>query len=61
YVDGVLVQTVDLYRGTLQNRRVVFRKRWSSSGSHTIMIKVTSKNSSSSGKRVDLDAYLTLN
>jgi subtilisin family serine protease len=61
FIDGVLVKTVDLYSANLQYRRIVFHKRWSSRGPHTIEIKVTTRNAASAGSRVDLDAYVTLN
>ena len=61
YVDGTRVATIDLYRASRQYRRVVFETSWDTAGTHTIMIKVMSKGSQSSGSRVDLDAFITLN
>jgi hypothetical protein len=60
YIDGVLVETVDLYAGSRKHRRVVFLEKWATSGTHTIKIRVVAPNAASSGKRVDLDAFLTL-
>jgi subtilisin family serine protease len=60
YVDGVHVATVDLYRGTRRDRRVVFETSWDIPGTHSIKIKVISKGSQSSGPRVDFDAFITL-
>jgi subtilisin family serine protease len=60
FIDGVLVETVDLYAASRKDRRVVFLQRWQTNGAHTIRVKVIGPNPASSGKRVDLDAYLTL-
>lgn len=60
YIDGELAATVDLYSTSRKDRRVVFLEKWETSGTHTIKIKVIAPNPASSGKRVDLDAFLTL-
>jgi hypothetical protein len=61
YVDGVLVTTIDLYHASAQWRRTVFTRNWSLSSSHTVEIRVKgTKNSSSTGVRVDLDAFVFL-
>jgi bacillopeptidase F len=60
FVDGALVETVDLYAPTFQSRRVVFTELWGSADPHTIAVKVITRNASSSGSRVDLDAFVTL-
>jgi hypothetical protein len=57
YIDGVLVSTVDLYSAALDPRRAVFTASWSTSGSHTIEIRV----SGTGGRpRVDIDAFVVL-
>ncbi|MGK2851684.1 MAG: transglycosylase SLT domain-containing protein [Candidatus Limnocylindrales bacterium] len=40
YLDGVLSRTVDLHARTFDVRDVVFRKTWSSAGTHTLTIEV---------------------
>jgi hypothetical protein len=40
YVDGVLATTVDLEASSDSARRIVYRRHWSSAGSHTIRIVV---------------------
>jgi len=41
YMDGVLISTVDTGQSTNQPRRLVFRKSWSSVGTHQIKIVVS--------------------
>jgi hypothetical protein len=61
WVDGVKVKTVDLYAATTQARKVVFAKGWPASGNHVLEVKVLgTKNASSSGKLVDVDAFVAL-
>ena len=61
WVDGVKVTTVDLYASSSQLRRVVFAKSWSTSGSHTLEVRVLGDKSwSSGGTRVDVDAFSVL-
>jgi subtilisin family serine protease len=60
-VDGALVATVDLYRASRQHRQVMFLASWDTPGAHTIKIQVVAKGGQSSGPRVDLDAFVTLN
>ncbi len=60
FIDGTLVETVDLYSATTKHRRVVFLQKWSTIGAHTIKIKVIAPSSESSSSRVDLDAFVTL-
>ena len=60
YVDGVLKATVDLYSTTTKARQVVFAAALGA-GAHTVQVKVLgTKNASSKGKRVDLDAIVVL-
>jgi hypothetical protein len=61
WIDGSKVATVDLYAATAQPRKMVFTKSWSTSASHTLEVRVLgTKNTSSSGKRVDVDAFVVL-
>jgi Tol biopolymer transport system component len=61
WVDGVKVTTIDLYAATAQPRKMVFTKTWSTSASHRVEIRALgTKNASSSGKRVDVDAFVAL-
>lgn len=40
YVDGVYATTVDLYRSTSEPRRIVFSRAWTTSGTHTLEVRV---------------------
>jgi hypothetical protein len=42
YLDGRLVKTVDLRRGTFDARATVFTRRWSKTGTHTVRVVVLS-------------------
>ncbi len=54
YVDGVFIQTVDLYSATYSNKVVVFTRTWSINGTHTIKIV----NQATAGHpRIDLDGF----
>jgi spore germination protein YaaH len=57
FVDGVVVATIDL-RSATQSRMLVFARTWTTSGKHTIKIKVLG---TSGRARVDLDAFVVLN
>lgn len=57
FVDGGLVQTVDLFAEAKGSPRVVFERTWASTGTHTIRIEVIG---TSGRPRVDLDAFLVL-
>jgi len=61
FINGVLVDTIDLYAASRSHRRVVFMTDPGPATSQTIMIKVISKGGLSSDTRVDLDAFITLN
>jgi hypothetical protein len=61
FVDGALAATVDLHAGSMRHRQVAFVARWEDAGPHSIVVKVISKGSASSGSRVDADAFITLN
>ena len=62
WIDGVKVGTVDLYSPTEQPRKMVFTKNdIDSSQPHTMEVRVLDqKNASSSGTRVDIDAFAVL-
>jgi N-acetylneuraminic acid mutarotase len=61
-VDGTLASTVDLYSSTLQPRRSAFVKNsLDPAVAHTLEVGVLgTKNASSSGTRVDVDAFVVL-
>ena len=60
-VDGVLVQTIDLYSATARFRQVIFAVDFGAPGNHTIEVRVNgTKNAKSKGTRVDLDAIIEL-
>lgn len=62
WIDGVRVGTVDLYSSTEKSRLMVFTNGWDTSGSHTLEVRALgTKNASSSGTRVDVDAFAVLN
>jgi Tol biopolymer transport system component len=63
WVDGVKAATVDLYAPTAQPRKMVFVKAWATtpSANHTLEVRALgTKNAASSGKRVDVDAFVAL-
>jgi len=62
YLDGVKVSTVDLYSNPGEPRKVVFAKKdLDPTVEHTLEVRALgTKNSASSGKRVDLDAFVVL-
>jgi hypothetical protein len=54
------IQPFDLYSSSTQLRRVVFSKAVSSATSHKLEVRVLGqKNTSSTGTRVDIDAFVT--
>ena len=58
YIDGVFKTTVDLYNATDQLQQVVYTISSLTNSQHTIKINVTgTKNSSSSGTYVNIDAF----
>ena len=59
--DGVKIKTVDLYSSTKQARKVAFSQHWADPGEHTVEIRALgTKNSSSTGTRVEVDAFCIL-
>jgi hypothetical protein len=61
-IDGVRVKTVDLYASKKQARKVVFsRSNLDPAVSHTMTVQATGrKRPASTGKRVDVDAFVVL-
>jgi hypothetical protein len=61
WVDGAKAATVDQYASSHQPRRVVFRKGWASTGTHTVEVRVLgTKQAASTGTRVDADAFVNV-
>jgi hypothetical protein len=61
WVDSIKVKTVDLYATTELPRKVAYSTLLASSSPHTLEIKVMGlKRTASSGKRVDVDAFVVL-
>ena len=61
YLDGVKKATIDLYNSTAQSRRIVWTMSFASSAAHTVVVRVLgTKNASSSGTGVWVDAFVTL-
>ena len=62
WLDGVKVATVDLYSATIQTRQMVFSQGGLvPTKTHTLEVRVLgTKNAASSGKRIDVDAFLAL-
>jgi hypothetical protein len=62
WVDGIMVTTVDLYAATEMPRKVAYSTMLASASSpHTLKVSVTGlKRTASSGKRVDVDAFVVL-
>jgi hypothetical protein len=56
-VDGVAVQTIDLQASTSRTRVLAFVKSWSSSGTHTITVRVLG---TTGRPRIDVDGFVTL-
>jgi hypothetical protein len=57
YVDGVFVQSVDLFSSTTKPRMIVFTRSWSTSSAHTLQIRV---KGTAGRPRVDVDAFVFL-
>ncbi len=57
FVDGLLVRTIDLLAATDAPRRIVFRRHWAASASHTIRIVV---EGTAGRPLVDLDAFVVI-
>ena len=61
WIDGVKAATVDLYSPAAEARKMVFTRGWPTSGNHTLQVRVLgTKNAASTGKRVDVDAFVAL-
>lgn len=53
--------TVDLYSSTLQTRKMMFTKSWTTAGTRTLEVRALGqKNPSSSNFHVDVDAFIVL-
>jgi hypothetical protein len=60
-LDGVSMGTVDLFNPTLQARRLVFVRNGLTPGQHTLQVRVLNqRNASSTGTRVDVDGFASL-
>jgi hypothetical protein len=58
YVDGTLVQQVDLYSTTAQAKTVIYSNTGLAAGTHTLTVEVTgTKNPSSRSAWVWVDAF----
>jgi hypothetical protein len=61
WVDGAKAATVDLYAATAQPRKMQFTKSWGASGNHVLEVRVLgTKRAASTGKQVDVDAFVAL-
>lgn len=61
WVDGVKAKSVDLYASTQDPRKTVFSQHWADAGEHTVEVRVLgTRNASSTGTLVDLDAIIVL-
>lgn len=59
WVDGVFVATLDLYRAATQMRQVVWSRALDPHVAHTVEVRVRAdRNASSTGARVDVDAFV---
>jgi hypothetical protein len=56
-IDGVAIQTIDLWSTTTKRRVLAFVKTWSTSATHTITVKVLG---TAGRPRVDVDGFVTL-
>lgn len=54
YVDGALIQTIDLHASELKTKRVVFAHTWPAAGRHSVRVVVVGND------RVDVDAFVAL-
>ena len=60
YVDGVFAARVNLYSNTTYPRNLVFTRLWSTSGTHTVLVRVTPGGLNGFHPNVDLDAFVVL-
>ena len=61
WLDGLKVRTVDLYRPTAQRGEAVWVRNFSSTGDHTVQIRVTgNRNIDSLASRIDVDGFLVM-
>ena len=57
YVDGLFVQSVDLFSATFKPRMTVFTRSWATSSAHTVQVRL---NAASTLTRRDIDAFVFL-
>lgn len=57
WVDGTLIQTINLYRSSFAPRRVMFARSWATSARHTIRVVVLGTYGH---PRVDVDAFVVI-
>ena len=57
YVDGAYVQTINLYRSSVQSKVVVFNKSWPANGVHSVKLVVVG---TAGHARVEVDAFAFL-
>jgi len=61
WLDGVRVETIDLYTASEQPRRIVYSATLDSDGPHTLEVRVLgTKRAASTDRRVDVDAFAAL-
>ena len=61
WLDGVKVATIDLYAASQTTRSMVYVKNGLTNTTHRLEIRVLgTKNTASSGTRVDIDAFIVL-
>jgi hypothetical protein len=57
YVDGVFIQSIDLFAASTRPRMTVFMRAWAASTTHTLQIRV---RGTAGRPRVDVDAFIFL-
>jgi hypothetical protein len=57
YVDGIYMTRVDLYSATTSAQAVAYTRSWSTSGTHTLEIRVVG---TAARPKVDIDAFVRL-
>jgi hypothetical protein len=60
YLDGVAIRAVDLYTSTLQRRKIVVAFAVAPGTTHTVSVKITSKDPGSTGYLDAVDAFLVI-
>jgi uncharacterized protein YjdB len=58
FIDEALVQSIDLYSGTLQSNQLLFESSTLTAGEHTVKVRVKgTKNPASAGTEIVIDAF----